>query len=71
MAIGFSVCNATAKQSSVDDRSYSFAGTRTGLYEDTPYDQNAILHVMLDAPSLVISHQEIRRIFTLELILNL
>ena len=32
------------------------------LYEDTPYDQDAILHVMLDADSLTTYHQEIRRI---------
>ena len=32
------------------------------LYEDTPYDRNAILHVMLDAPSLANWHQEIRQL---------
>ena len=32
------------------------------LYEDTPYDRNAILHVMLDAASLTSYHQDIRRI---------
>ena len=31
------------------------------IYDDAPYDQNAILHVMLDAPSLAPYHQEIRR----------
>ena len=31
------------------------------LYDDTPYDQNAILHVMLDALLLAPYHQEIRR----------
>ena len=31
------------------------------LYEDTPYDQNAIIHVMLDAPSLATYHQELRQ----------
>ena len=36
--------------------------TTNCLYEDTPYDQNAILHVMLDADSLATSHREIRRI---------
>ena len=35
--------------------------TTNCLYEDTPYDQNAILHVMLDADSLATSHREIRR----------
>ena len=31
------------------------------LYEDTPYDKNAILHVMLEASSLASYHQEIRQ----------
>ena len=32
------------------------------LYDDAPYDQNAILHVMLVAPSLKLYHGEIRQI---------
>ena len=31
------------------------------IYDDAPYNQNAILHVMLDAASLSPYHQEIRR----------
>ena len=55
-------CEATLSRTEDGRLKELVCRTTNCLYEDTPYDQNAILHVMLDADSLASYHQEIRRI---------
>lgn len=57
-------CKCVATLSTASDGSLTQLACKTTncLYEDTPYDQSAILHVMLDASSLASYHEEIRQV---------
>ena len=55
-------CEATLNRALDGGLEQCVCRTANCLYEDTPYDQNAILHVMLDASSLAAYHQEMRHI---------